>query len=342
MTPTQPKPLTLAVLICTFRRPDDLLRCLHALTRQTRPPDDVLLVVREEDRLTRDALAHLPPDAAPAFRIVPVATPGLAAARNAGLDACTSDLLAMTDDDTAPHPDWIERIVAHFAADPSLGGVGGRDRCLRDGVWDDTRQPRVGELQWFGRMVGYHHLGSGPPRPVHILKGANMSWRLRAVGDLRVDHRLRGRGAQPHEDSAFGLAVRRRGYTLLYDPAVLVDHFEGARDEDRHYAGILPVRDAQAFREGPYNWVVALWDEFRWPRHLVFVVWNLLVGTRVAPGLVQAIRFTPALGVASWHRFWLTQLATLDAYRTLSRSSAPRQTAPQPAHPDPISARGAR
>lgn len=309
-------PDSIAVLICTYKRPDDLLRCLVGLRLQTRPADDIMIVARPDDlethtALTADVIAGLP------VRVLPVTRPGLIAARNVGIESCHSDVLVMTDDDTVAHPDWLNRILDHFVRDPAIGGVGGRDRCLLNGNWDERHEQVVGTIAWFGRKSGYHHLGFGEPRFVHVLKGANMSFRMDAVGSTRADSRLRGRGAQAHEDAMFSLAIRRKGWKLLYDPAVLIDHFEGSREEARHYGGIAPITDPEAFKEGPYNWVLNLWDELSTPQHFAFVIWNFLIGTRVAPGLAQAFRFTPSLGAESWYRFWITQVATYEAYRTL-------------------------
>jgi hypothetical protein len=140
---------------------------------------------------------------------------------------------------------------------------------------------------------------------------------MEAIGSIRGDTRLRGNGAQAHEDCMLGLRVGRKGWDVFYDPAVLVDHYMGQRDELRYYSHVVPVVDEDAFKEGPYNWVINLWDEFSPLQHVAFILWNFFIGTRVAPGLVQAFRFTPALGRASWHRFWLTQAATYEAYKTL-------------------------
>jgi GT2 family glycosyltransferase len=307
---------TICVVICSHQRHVDLMRCLDAIELQTQAPTEVLVVVRETDRDTRLALDGRALGTVP-IRMVPVAAPGLIAARTAGLDACNSDFVAMTDDDAVPHADWLERIVQHFLQQPSVAGVGGRDRCLLNGSWDETEKSRVGEIQWFGRLVGYHHLGYGPVRKVQVLKGANMSFRMSAVGSTRVGPNMRGIGAQPHEDSMFSVALRRKGLNLIYDPKVLVDHYEGEREEPRHYAAMLPVKDARAFRDVAFNWALVISTEFSPLRQLVFLVWNLFIGTRIAPGLAQALRFTPTMGLLSWQRFWLTQQGTFESYKLL-------------------------
>src|SRR5215216_1661030 len=99
----------ISVLVPTYRRPGDLARCLAALSAQQRRPDEVVLAVRDTDEETRTFLSEadlspLPP------RIVPVAAPGVVAAMNAGLTASAGTIVAMTDDDAAPRPDWLRRI----------------------------------------------------------------------------------------------------------------------------------------------------------------------------------------------------------------------------------------
>ncbi len=323
-------PLTIGVLVCTWRRPDSLTRCLGGLSLQQRTPDDVMIVVRETDLATQQFLKSRSDDGLP-IRMLLVAPPGTVAALNTGLSSCSADILAICDDDTVAHPDWLQRIFEHFAQDSNLGGLGGRDRCHNGLSFDDRKMAVVGKLQWFGRMIGYHHVGFGKPRDVHMLKGANMSYRAQAIARQRFDIRLRGSGAQAYEDIAFSLGVRRAGWKLVYDPAVMVDHYEGPRDDTRHYSSTMPVKDVEGFRDFAYNGVVAIWDEFSIFRHLVFLVWSMLIGVRVCPGLVQAIRFTPKMGPrASWHRFWIAQQGIVSAYANLIRARRNRAANQQP------------
>ncbi len=148
---------------------------------------------------------------------VTVSLPGVVAALNAGLAAAEGDIVSITDDDAAPHPDWLEKINAHFLSDSRIGGVGGRDWIHQgDKLLDDSQQI-VGKLQWFGRVIGNHHLGVGEPREVDVLKGVNMSFRQEAIGQLRFDERMRGTGAQVHFEMAFTLALKRAGWKLIYE-----------------------------------------------------------------------------------------------------------------------------
>ncbi|MDO9713365.1 glycosyltransferase [Paracraurococcus lichenis] len=314
-------PRTIGVQVCSYRRPQFLLRLLAALNRQDRRPDDVVVVIRQDDVLTSEALASSLVDGLP-LRIITVSQPGTVAALNAGLRACRTDVLAITDDDTVPHADWLHRILVHFTMDSQLGGLGGRDWC-HDGVAFDTAGTLVvGRLQWFGRMIGGHHRGVGAPRSVDFLKGANMSYRRAAIEGLCFDRRLRGAGAQPLEDSSFAMTVRMNGWKLLYDPAVAVDHFSAHHSTPRAYAWSAETKampDESGLFDFAHNEVVAVWRALSPGGRLAFVAWSLLVGTSIAPGLLQAVRYMPRLGSRTWRRLWTTQAGRLAGFASVFR-----------------------
>ena len=315
--------LTLGVLVCTYRRPADLKRCLDGLKQQSRQPDDVIVVCRDSDQATRDWLDARPSNGLP-VRVQIVTRPGIVAARNIGHDACCTDILASIDDDVVPHVEWLARMERHFLADPSLGGVGGRDHVHDGERFDERLAKTVGQLQWFGRPIGNHHLGYGPPRAVQNFKGANMAFRAEAMAGLRFDIRLCGRKIEAHEDLAFSLAVWRRGWKLLYDPAVLVYHYAG-RPDKRAYSAVERGMDPAEIHDAAFNMVIALWDGLSPLQRVAFVIWSLLFGTKVEPGLAQAIRFTSRLGTESWRRFFFAQKGRWSAYwQMISRPARAR------------------
>ncbi len=297
--------VTASVLIPTYRRTSELRRCLNALLVQTRSPDELIITLRIDDDPTRQLIDEYRNRFT--IRVVLMHEPGLLAARNAGLASCSTDILCTIDDDTEPHRHWLEQVVNDFTDDPSLGGLGGRDFCFDGVVFDIGKAETVGKLQWFGRTIGNHHLGYGTIREVDLLKGANMSFRREAITTARCDVRLRGKGAQPSEDISLCVEVRRQGWKIAYDPQASVNHYPGRRDEARHYGGVAPVTDINGFRDFAYNEVIGLWGAFTPARKAAFMIWSLLIGTGVCPGLLQAVRFTPRLGLNSWKRFGVAQ-----------------------------------
>src|ERR1700744_1939751 len=98
-----------SVIVPTYRRTADLARCLAALDAQRRRADEVIVIARHDDYATLDWLRTREasrPDAR--LWLVLVQTPGVVAAYNLGIESASGDVLCFTDDDAAPHPDWIE------------------------------------------------------------------------------------------------------------------------------------------------------------------------------------------------------------------------------------------
>jgi glycosyltransferase involved in cell wall biosynthesis len=257
---------------------------LAALEGQALMPDRVVVIARADDVATLDIAnawqARLP------MRIAEVSRPGQVHALNTGLSHCDGGIAAITDDDAAPRRDWTERIAAHFAADPALGGVGGRDWVHRQGAVETGERHVVGVVRWYGQVIGNHHLGAGPAREVEILKGANCAFRLAAIGPIGFDARLRGRGAQVHNDMMASLAVKHAGWRLVYDPAVAVDHYPAARfDRDQR-----DRFDARATADRAYNFRLALGEISPGWKRLAAYAWHYVVGTRDEPGLVNFIK----------------------------------------------------
>ncbi|QKD83004.1 glycosyltransferase family 2 protein [Thermoleptolyngbya sichuanensis A183] len=285
--------MKLTVIIPTYCRADDLRRCLAALAEQVRSPDEVIVVVRETDCDTWSFLASEKSfplrNLQPNLRTLSVALPGVVAAMNRGLDAAQGDVVCFTDDDAAPHPDWLQRIEQHFLADPHLGGLGGRDRIQHLPESLTGRPCTVGKLQWFGRPIGNHHLCMGAAREVDILKGVNMSFRRTAIAHRRFDTRMRGSGAQVHFELAFSLALRRDGWRLVYDPAVLVNHYPAPRhDEDqRHQFSAIARQNAV------HNETLALLEHLPPVQRGIFLLYAVLLGHRDAFGLAQLVRYFP-------------------------------------------------
>jgi cellulose synthase/poly-beta-1,6-N-acetylglucosamine synthase-like glycosyltransferase len=255
---------------------------LAAIAAQTRPADRIVVVRRDTDTETATYLAAAGSTFGP-LSVAEVSAPGQVAALNCGLSLIDTDIVAITDDDAAPRPDWLARIEKHFA-DPRVGGGGGRDYIAS--TFDEPGRSVVGILQWHGRTIGNHHRGTGPPRSVDILKGANMSYRMAAVGSRRFDIRLWGGGAQVHNDLAFSLAMRRAGWTLMYDPDVAVDHYPAERfDDDRRNE-----RSLSAIVDSAHNETLVVLENLSRARRTAFWLWAFAVGTRDLPGMLQCVR----------------------------------------------------
>lgn len=285
-----------------------------------------MVVVRDTDAETWTFLKAFNPESLP-LRTVTVSVQGVVAALNTGLDTAQGDIIAITDDDAAPHADWLARIEAHYLSDSRVGGVGGRDWVYHGTELEGGERKVVGRVQWFGRVIGDHHLGVGEPREIHVFKGANMSFRRSAIAGLHFDERMRGTGAQVHFELAFCLALKRAGWKLIYDPRVAINHYPAQRfDQDQRYQ-FNKIAKANAI----HNETLILLEHLSPVQRIVFLVWAILVGTREAFGFVQWLRFLPSQGALAgkkllaslngrWQgwRSWQQSDRALDTFSTSS------------------------
>jgi glycosyltransferase involved in cell wall biosynthesis len=278
--------MTISVVIPTYRRQEDLQRCIGALACQSRRADEIIVVVRATDVETFTMLAQMD-TASLALRIVSVVEPGQVQALNMGLANARMDIVAITDDDAAPHNDWILRIERSFEADPQIGGVGGRDRMFIGGVLQEGRKRTVGKVPVIGPHLGNHHLGYGLPREVDVLKGVNGAYRAAAIREVGFDTRLLGSGAQVHWEISLGLAIKRAGWKLIYDPEIVVDHFLAKRFDEDQRDSFNPT----AMHNEAYNEMFARGEPLSLFNRSALLLWTLLIGTRNSPGLVQWVRF---------------------------------------------------
>ena len=307
--------MNLTIVIPTYQRPQDLKNCLEAIKIQTCPAEQILVVVRDSDLETWKFFQTYDRNPLP-LKILKVSIPGVVAAMNLGLAAAEGDIISFTDDDAVPHADWSARIKSHFMANAQVGGVGGRDRVYFGKQMVDGQKKTVGRIQWFGRVIGNHHLGVGDSREVDILKGVNMSFRQAAIAGAVFDDRMRGSGAQVDFELAFCLRLKRAGWKLIYDPNILVDHYPGKRfDEDRRR-----MFNSAALTNAVHNETLALLEFFSPRQKIIFLVWAILVGTRNKLGVVQLFRFLPQEGLLALRKLSAAMHGRWQGWRTFKQS----------------------
>ncbi|MEO9248377.1 glycosyltransferase family 2 protein [Citricoccus nitrophenolicus] len=111
-----------SVVVCAFSegRWEELCAALTSLERQSRVPEDVVLVIDHNEALYERSLA--------AFERVTVVRnaeqQGLSGARNTGFRAARGSIVLFLDDDATAERHWVENMMAPLN-DPDVVGVGG-------------------------------------------------------------------------------------------------------------------------------------------------------------------------------------------------------------------------
>lgn len=213
-----------SVVICTRDRPEALARCLGALSRQTLPPTQVIVVDNaSRDGRTREAALAAGVDYLREDR------PGLDIARNTGAKRATGEIVAYTDDDVEVHPRWLERMVAAFVT-PAVAAVTGlvlpaeletEPQCYFETHWGFGRgyRPILFGSEFFACDRTY-----GCPA-WEIGAGASMAFRREIFAKAGFfDERLDVGAAGCSGDSEYWHRVLSCGGVCRYEPAAVVFH----------------------------------------------------------------------------------------------------------------------
>jgi glycosyltransferase involved in cell wall biosynthesis len=218
-----------SVIVATRNRAALLGRALDALSRQDWPAGRFEIVVADNGStdgtaVTVQTAARM--DHAPPIRYLHVAEPGKSAAVNAALAHASGGLIAFTDDDVRPAPEWIARLAGAFdrtGADFAAG------RILPE--WEEPPpawlSPALyGVLAIPDNGTSALDIGDGSGAAV-IPIGANMAVRRHVVERLGGLHTGLGKlegTLRTGEDHEFYLRMRAAGYRGVYEPAALVWH----------------------------------------------------------------------------------------------------------------------
>ncbi len=181
-----------------------IVDCLTALTGQTEPVEEIIVV----DNGSTDATAEIAASY-PGVTVLHEPIPGIGRARATGFDAANSDIIARIDADTLVEPGWAAAIRAAFRADPGLWAASGSIRQSHAGSFVSRltaglyRVFRIFHPALFGVRV--------------LLYGHNMALRRDAWEAIRpivsIDDSV-------NEDIDVALAIRAVGGRLRFVPQI--------------------------------------------------------------------------------------------------------------------------
>ena len=137
--------MNFSVLLSVYRKenPEYLKQSIDSIFTQTVPPTEIVMV--EDGPLTDELYKVLDGyKKDPRWKAVPLPeNVGLGKALNAGLEACSYELVARMDTDDIAKPERFEKQLAAFAADPELSLCGTQAAEFRDTPENVTAHKKV-------------------------------------------------------------------------------------------------------------------------------------------------------------------------------------------------------
>ena len=243
------EPPFFTVVIPSYNRKDHLLRALDALSQQTFPDFEVVVVDQSDPPLVipESYQAKL------VVRCVFSEQRGPSMARNRGIREARGHVVAFTDDDCIPEADWLEKAARHFDERP-LAGLEGRIRSdkLGDPNWRTVSNidfEGIGFMtaNMFYRRDLLQRVGGFDERFQDFREDTDLAWRVMEFGeipharDVVVFH-------PPHPATVERESQVERAKMFRLDPLLL----------ERH-----PDKYIQLIRmEGHYRYKPGYWHHF--------------------------------------------------------------------------------
>ena len=205
----------ISVIVPTFNRPQ-IAQCLAALTAQDYPKTSYEVIVvddgtTQENRIPLEIAVTNARESGVTIKLLHQKNAGPAIARNNGATRASGSLLAFTDDDCAPTPDWLSALSRAFAAFPNDGFGGYTINTLIQNVYSETSQLLIDYLYDYFNQSSAHFFASNnmafPTALFRKIGGFHTGFPFAAAEDREICRRW-----------------LENGYRLRYIPDAVVQH----------------------------------------------------------------------------------------------------------------------
>ena len=246
----------LAVVICTYRRPDSVRRFVDSLSSQSEPVDELIIVDASPDDATERMLCEHPglERSTRSMRYVRADGPaaGLTRQRNTALRLVTRDLVAFFDDDVILRPGCLAELQRAFReAGDDVVGVGAyieNDEARPSALWriraslGIVPSLRPGSYTRSGISIPWRFLA---PTDDLVdgdwLPGCSMAWRTAPARGLGFNESFHGYANG--EDLEFSRGMARHGRIVVAGRARLLHMNDAGGRPDMFQMGYIGMRN---------------------------------------------------------------------------------------------------
>jgi GT2 family glycosyltransferase len=290
----------ISVIIPHLNQPDGLEACLCSIDGQSLSHDlfEVIVVDNGSETSPAEIVARHP-----GVRLLHESKPGPGLARNAGVAASTSELLAFIDADCRAHPDWLHSLLQALHSSPPKTVLGGDVR-----IWD-SGSGALDAIAAYESVFAYRfklyieqHGYSGTGNLAMFRRD------FEAIGPFA--------GIDVAEDMEWGQRARAAGLRFRYVPEMIVFHPARSSLRELYAKWDRQITHYRNMAEGTPGW------RLRWLAQALLVLASPIIGAVTVltsdriHGLVTRCKAIAVLCAVRTHRA-MTMLALLRASRTV-------------------------
>tara|TARA_R110002126_G_scaffold159889_4_gene307428 strand:+ start:651 stop:1643 length:993 start_codon:yes stop_codon:yes gene_type:complete len=313
-----------SLIVCTYMRPEPLLKLLLSVQQQTVYPDEILIVDGSTDDATKAILQQYIFNNLKYFKVLDHER-GLTKQRNFGVARVGEEIevVCFLDDDTVLEIDYFEQLLKTYQVYPEALGVGGYiinetksefvgydyQPTNKEYYFDGWKQndgsrfvmrkklgldsdcpPGYSSMYSHGRSVGFLP-PSGKVYPVEMLMGGVSSFRKTVFNTLQFSTYFEGYGL--YEDADFTLRVAKT-WKLYLNTAAKLNHYHNAAGRPNQY-----LYGKMVVRNGWYVWRTknpnpTIQHRLKW--HAITILLTVIRFTNVITSSSRKEAFTEALG----------------------------------------------
>ena len=293
-------PFTL--IVCTYMRPNALLKLLNSVTVQSVYPDEILIIdgssnTHTQELIEQNSFKNL------SHYLVAQEDRGLTKQRNYGIakTSKTSEIICFLDDDTVLEPNYFEEVIKAFQSDDAIVGVGGVAinennwsrkepqkyyNAIKYYQWDDFVYPEgarnivrnllglqsnlgPGKMPEYsnGRTCGFPL--DGKIYEVDLLIGMSFSFRKIVYENTAFSTYFEGYGL--YEDADYSIKAQKFGKNVIATKAQLYHYHDQSGRPNKFQYGKMVVRN------GWYVWRL----KYPTPSLKAIFKWNAIVGVLI-------------------------------------------------------------
>lgn len=259
------------VIIPTYNRPSELKGFIESLLRQTKMPDELIVV--DDGNLPGIPLKSECEDSGIKCIYLKKDVPGLTESRNAGINVSSGDIILFFDDDVVLSPEYLEEIMSLYQEDEkgAIMGVGGvidnipplslklRLRKIFDVVFLLSGFSE-GRVLPSGFCVDYGYGNRIKKlKEVDFLPGCACSYRKAVFSEFSFTEQYRDYGFGEDKDFSYQVAKK---YKIMINPKARLLHLESPKMRpDKTVAGRKFIMGYYMFfsrhvKQGFWSWII--------------------------------------------------------------------------------------